>query len=61
MNLQKDSQSKQLKHVHEKCQINAHYLKKKEILKNKYKTEIALIEEKIDKLDEEMKQMSSSC
>jgi len=43
-NLRKDSQAKELKHVHETCQIKEHAQKKHEILKTKYKTEINLIE-----------------
>ena len=43
----KDSQSKELKHVHEMCQIEAHALKKQEILKNKYKTETTQLEDKM--------------
>ena len=54
-NLLKDSQSRELKHVHEMCQISEHSFKKQEILKMKYKTEVNLIEEKTEKLEEELK------
>ena len=37
------------------CQISEHTFKKQEILKVKYKTEVSLIEEKTEKLEEELK------
>ena len=43
------------------CEISKHAIKKQEFLKNKYKTETSLVEEKSEKLEEELSQTSASC
>ena len=43
------------------CEISKHAIKKQEILKNRYKTETNLVEEKTAKLEEELSQTAASC
>ena len=52
--LLKESQARELKHVFEMCEISKHAIKKQEFLKNKYKTETNLVEEKSERLEEEL-------
>lgn len=59
--LLKESQARELKHVFEMCEISKHAIKKQGILKNKYKTETELVEEKTTKLEEELNQTVASC
>ena len=59
--LLKESQARELKHVFEMCEISKHAIKKQGILKNKYKTETELVEEKTTKLEEELNQTMASC
>ena len=59
--LLKESQARELKHVFEMCEISKHAIKKQEFLKNKYKTETSLVEEKSERLEEELSQTSASC